>query len=975
MGAKGAAALFRYRFGNVEFDESRLELRVNGVPVVIQRKPLEVLALLCRHADEVVTREFLIEQAWEGRPTVEQVVANAIAKLRTALGKENAARITTQVKAGYRLTGPIERMAVGRQFIGDLQLEGGLAVPGRAAFRLEDLLSRSNNSEVWLARDPATSEARVFKFCSDGARLDALKREVTLYRVLRESLGERGDIARIISWNFGSTPFFLECEYAGQNLLEWSHAHLGGISLAGRIGIFLQIADVVAAAHGVGVLHKDLKPANILISPAAAGWSIRLTDFGSGRLLEPRMLEELGVTRLGLTVTHGIGTDSSAATPMYMAPEVIAGHAATMASDVYALGLILYQLVVGDLRKPLTSGWERGVPDALLQEDIRSATDGDTAQRLSSAALLTERLRGMEQRREERQRVQAAHRIRQRLPWMISLVATLLIGLLVGTLMLYREGQAREQAERGRARAQATSAFLGEVFSGGNRLLMGEDDQFDFRKSLDRGTRSIPSRFDGNPATEARVLLSAADTWIRMGDYPRASSLQERAAGLLAATLGAADVETIEARHALARSFTMNSEYQRALQQLYAADEANRSRWSRDVALELQGRWVRGMVFQAQMRPSLALAEFEQADRLLERAEQPAGLYQLRVKTGLAWCYTSMGRPADAMHMLEQVLGPQFAADQTGLADWAITQFQYASTLTMLGRFDEALDVTVAAAGSIDQQLGSLHYLSGLAWNQLASVFEARGDRENAGFASRHAYETLLSALGPDNRNTRSAHEYMRKIDAGGLPEADAVQVSPHASGAAGARVAGHWFSNSGFEYDIVQTDKVLKWISTPGWTGTGGATHSDGGGQVLGRYAATHWTGPEWAAGNAVCIFLSVVDGEATGIYCSNGIKLFKAQPARPGFDLSGHWDTNIGFEYDFVHSGNSFTWKVTRGAVQETGRGTLQGARLNAEWTGSNGTNRGRAVVIQSPTGDLDLYWSNGVIFHKKTAQQALH
>ena len=87
-----AAALYRYRFGTAEFDEARFELRVSGLPVDIQRKPLEMLACLLAHAGEVVTKDELLDTVWEGRPTVENVIANAIGKLRSALGDENAER-------------------------------------------------------------------------------------------------------------------------------------------------------------------------------------------------------------------------------------------------------------------------------------------------------------------------------------------------------------------------------------------------------------------------------------------------------------------------------------------------------------------------------------------------------------------------------------------------------------------------------------------------------------------------------------------------------------------------------------------------------------------------------------------------------------------------------------------------------------------------------------------------------------------
>ncbi len=76
--------LFRYRFGTVEFDEARFELRVAGLPVDLQRRPLEVLQLLLRRAGEVVSREELLRVVWEARPTVDGVVANALMKLRAA---------------------------------------------------------------------------------------------------------------------------------------------------------------------------------------------------------------------------------------------------------------------------------------------------------------------------------------------------------------------------------------------------------------------------------------------------------------------------------------------------------------------------------------------------------------------------------------------------------------------------------------------------------------------------------------------------------------------------------------------------------------------------------------------------------------------------------------------------------------------------------------------------------------------------
>lgn len=392
--------LYRYRFGSVEFDEVRFELVVGGLVVELEQKPLQLLAELLRHVGEVVTKEELFARVWSGRPTVDNVLPNAIAKLRKALGPAEAERIVTLPRLGYRCNGPVERVASGRRLASRLQLAGAQTVPQRPEWQLERQLNPSRASEVWLARHGRTRELRVFKFSGDGERLAMLKREATLYRVLVDGLGERDDFARIVDWNFEAPPFFLECEYGGDNLHDWADAgHLAALDRPARLALFLKIAHAVAAAHGVGVLHKDLKPANVLITAAADGrWRPRLTDFGSGRLLNPERLAALGITRLGMTVTEAFNGDSSG-TPLYLAPELIAGQAPTVQSDVYALGLLLWQLLVGDLNRPIAPGWEAGIGDPLLCQSIALATDGDPARRLPTVAALIEHLAGLEARR------------------------------------------------------------------------------------------------------------------------------------------------------------------------------------------------------------------------------------------------------------------------------------------------------------------------------------------------------------------------------------------------------------------------------------------------------------------------------------------------------------------------------------------------------------------------------------------------
>src|SRR5207249_11694822 len=104
-------------------------------------------------------------------------------------------------------------------------------------------------SEVWLARHPKTRELRVFKFASGAVRLKGLKREVTVSRFLRESLGERPELVRVLEWNFATHPYFLESEYGGPNFAEWAESQGGLAKIPLQVRLNL-LADVARAEIG-----------------------------------------------------------------------------------------------------------------------------------------------------------------------------------------------------------------------------------------------------------------------------------------------------------------------------------------------------------------------------------------------------------------------------------------------------------------------------------------------------------------------------------------------------------------------------------------------------------------------------------------------------------------------------------------------------------------------------------------------------
>ena len=127
----------------------------------------------------------------------------------------------------------------------------GLVVPGRPNWVLENQTGEGGYGEVWIATHEKTDAKRIFKFCFEAERVRGLRREVVLFRLLKESLGHREDIAEILDWQFEEPPYFLEAEYSeGGDLRSWADDHGGieAISLEQRLEILAQTAVALGAA-------------------------------------------------------------------------------------------------------------------------------------------------------------------------------------------------------------------------------------------------------------------------------------------------------------------------------------------------------------------------------------------------------------------------------------------------------------------------------------------------------------------------------------------------------------------------------------------------------------------------------------------------------------------------------------------------------------------------------------------------------
>jgi non-specific serine/threonine protein kinase len=780
--------LYRYRFGSAEFDESNFVLLVDGRAADVQRKPLEVLALLLSNAGEVVTREELLDQVWDNRPTVEHVINNALVKLRAALGGTNAAMIVTHSRVGYRFEGKLERAPVGRAARSDLALREGEAVPGRSNFLFERMLGRSREHEVWLARHQRTGEKRVYKFCIEGGRLAGLKREATLARVLREQLGPREDLVRMIDWNFEHPPYYLESEFGGASLRDWAKDddRLASMRLEERLQLFLQIADAVGAAHSVGVIHKDLKPANVLVSPTMQAWRVKIADFGSGRLLDPERLSELTMSRLGFTVTEHPGTGSDSGTPLYLAPELLAGGAATIQSDVYALGLLLYQLLVGDLTRPLVPGWDRHIENPLLRADVAEATDVDPAQRTSSALLLAQRLRDLDARgnqaeerrladRERQVLIEKQRRIAARAPWVRSTFALLVSAAAIASVFYWSARRdARQLAAQNEVVAKLNAFLTDEFISAANPDVAGSSDV-----TVASAAHAAASHIDqdlpaGPYAVRAALHTAMQHAFSGLTDYVPAVNEGRFALRDLKLAGGGTDPDAeLKIQLRLASDLVQLTRIPEAEATLERVDQLMTSATPPD--FHARAEYVQGLLAANKLHYSDAISRLQRALEFARNSRpEPADLIE-RIELSIGDTLTLTGKLSEGEQVLRQLLDQQTQSNGPGSIRAEITRIVLATNLGFQKRFAEGEKLATQAATHCQAAYGPDHR------NTLRALLTAA----NLQFQQDHYREAAASYTEIYQRIARSSGPRQDLALAIGSSQAMAVNLSGDHAGAA----------------------------------------------------------------------------------------------------------------------------------------------------------------------------------------------
>ncbi|MGC4028497.1 MAG: serine/threonine-protein kinase [Steroidobacteraceae bacterium] len=204
------------------------------------------------------------------------------------------------------------------------------------AYEIVELIGHGGMGEVYRARrvDAEYDKEVAIKLVPGGLLATQVARRIRSERQILADLDHPG-IARLIDGGVteDGTPYLVMELVAGEPLDRYIAAHTP--PLATRLALFLDVCAAVSHAHRHLVVHRDLKPGNILVTPQG---QVKLLDFGIARLLQPGAAEAAAVPTVTLLRTL---------TPGFASPEQVLGRPVTTASDVYSLGVVLYVLLTG----------------------------------------------------------------------------------------------------------------------------------------------------------------------------------------------------------------------------------------------------------------------------------------------------------------------------------------------------------------------------------------------------------------------------------------------------------------------------------------------------------------------------------------------------------------------------------------------------------------------------------------------------
>jgi eukaryotic-like serine/threonine-protein kinase len=539
-----------------------------------------------------------------------------------------------------------------------------------------------------------------------------------------------------------------------------------------RLRLFLQVADAVASAHARLVVHRDLKPANILVTNDG---NVRLLDFGIAKLLDAPVIGEAQLTQLSV----------HAMTPDYASPEQILSEPVTIASDVYSLGVVLFELLTGERPYRLRRDTRGALEDAILQCEPRRPSEvpvayaralrGDldtivlkslhkkAADRYATVNALADDVRRHLQGRPVLARPDSAwYRISRfvRRNRIAVAAATAVTGALIAAAVVASLGlvKARAAEQRALAEAQTTrqvSRFMVDLFdvtdpgeARGNTITA--------REILDKAAARITTELDTAPSIRAELLATMADVYAKLGLYSEALKLT-----IPALELRRADSQDsrkmADSLDQAGHVYSLLSRGKEAEPLHAQALALRRASLPVDHAAVAQTLSRIGEARYAQMDLDGAMSMFRDARQELRLVPQPdpEQLGELSSITGNV--FHESGKFEDAIPMYREALETFRVALGADHPQTATALGYLAAALKDTRKYSEAEQAYLESLASLRKTLGTTHPLVANTLNNIAVLYMEQRRFDDALAAAKESSTIYRATLGDDHDKTNIA--------------------------------------------------------------------------------------------------------------------------------------------------------------------------------------------------------------------------
>lgn len=316
-------------------------------------------------------------------------------------------------------------------------------------YKILDRVGTGGIGDVYRGRDTRLGRTVAIKVVKPEIAADPARRERFLHDARAAALLSHPSIAALYEIGEDQGELFLAFEFVPGETL---HAAIGGRPMNPKRAIDLaaQIADALADAHAAGLVHADLKPDNVIVTPKGR---VKILDFGLSAWTDG------GAARIRAAQELTVATAAARATVPYLSPEQAIGERGDHRTDIFSLGVILFEMLTGrppftgtdalplqiaQAAAPLPSSINPAVPielDPILQRALAKSLD----QRSESAATLAAELRSVAAILDERATAAELHappvasrRSRSRFPWLVALFVAIVLAALAAWLLLGR---------------------------------------------------------------------------------------------------------------------------------------------------------------------------------------------------------------------------------------------------------------------------------------------------------------------------------------------------------------------------------------------------------------------------------------------------------------------------------------------------------------------------------------------------------